>query len=76
MFHFFLVPIVCAVSETVPFATGPTNGSYNHLEKITYSCNIGYEMQSGDLERICQDDGTWSGSPVVCGLYWFLEFLA
>ncbi|XP_071123961.1 sushi, von Willebrand factor type A, EGF and pentraxin domain-containing protein 1-like [Mytilus edulis] len=60
------VPIVCTVSETVPFATGPTDGSYNYLEKITYSCNIGYEMQSGDLERICQDDGTWSGIPLVC----------
>ncbi|CAG2201371.1 CSMD [Mytilus edulis] len=60
------VPVVCTVSETVPFATGPTDGSYNYLEKITYSCNIGYEMQSGDLERICQDDGTWSGIPPVC----------
>ncbi|XP_052076547.1 sushi, von Willebrand factor type A, EGF and pentraxin domain-containing protein 1-like isoform X2 [Mytilus californianus] len=59
-------PIVCTVSETVPFVTGPTNGSYNYLDKITYSCNIGYEVQSGNLERTCQDDGSWSGSPLVC----------
>ncbi|XP_063416134.1 sushi, von Willebrand factor type A, EGF and pentraxin domain-containing protein 1-like [Mytilus trossulus] len=59
-------PIVCIVPETVDFATGPADGSYNYLNKITYSCNRGYEVQSGNLERSCQDDKTWSGSPPVC----------
>ncbi|XP_063414427.1 complement factor B-like [Mytilus trossulus] len=50
----------------VPFATGPTDGSYNHMDNIIYSCNRGYEVQSGNLERSCQADGTWSGSTPVC----------
>ncbi|XP_071126485.1 uncharacterized protein [Mytilus edulis] len=58
--------IVCTVSGMVPFATGPTDGSYNNMDTITYSCIPGYEVQSGNLERSCQADGTWSGSTPVC----------
>ncbi|CAG2230338.1 Neurogenic locus notch homolog protein 1 [Mytilus edulis] len=58
--------IVCTVSGKVPFATGPTDGSYNYMDTITYSCIPGYEVQSGNIERSCQADGTWSGSTPVC----------
>lgn len=59
--------IVCIVPITVKFAPGPTDGTYDYMETITYSCIPGYEVQSGDLERTCRDDGTWCGIPPVCG---------
>ncbi|VDI10144.1 Hypothetical predicted protein [Mytilus galloprovincialis] len=58
--------IPCTVSGKEPFTTGPTDGSYNYMDTITYSCNPGYEVQSGNRERTCQPDGTWSGSTLVC----------
>lgn len=66
--------IVCVVPKTVEFAIGPTDGRYNYMETITYSCILGYEIQSGDLERTCQADGTWCGIPPVCGMYFLLKF--
>lgn len=70
----FSASIVCTVPEPVDFATGPTDGRYNYLDKITYTCNRGYEgISSGNLERSCKDDKTWSGSPPVCGVYLFFN---
>ena len=31
----------------------------------TYACNTGYELISNKT-RMCQSDGSWSGSPVSC----------
>ncbi|VDI10141.1 Hypothetical predicted protein [Mytilus galloprovincialis] len=61
-----IVSVPCTVSGKEPFTTGPTDGSYNYMDTITYSCNPGYEVQSGNRERTCQPDGTWSGSTLVC----------
>ncbi|XP_052076769.1 fibropellin-1-like [Mytilus californianus] len=58
--------IACTVPGMVQFATEPTDKSFNNMETITYSCITGYEVQSGNLERSCQADGTWSGHPPVC----------
>ena len=34
------------------------------------SCAVGYRQISGDMLRVCHDNGTWSGSPPVCkGMY-------
>lgn len=79
MFEYYLcfdlsAQIVCIVPITVKFATGPTDGTYDYMETITYSCISGYEVQSGNLERTCRDDGTWCGIPPVCGKYLLLEF--
>ena len=40
--------------------SGPTLGSV-----ATYSCDTGYDL-IGDMERVCQDNGTWSGNQPVC----------
>ncbi|KAH9503167.1 hypothetical protein Btru_070147 [Bulinus truncatus] len=31
-----------------------------------YVCRAGYRVESGDLQRLCDANGTWSGSPPVC----------
>ena len=36
--------------------------SYNYKDAVKYTCHTGYEQDSGDFERICQSNGSWSGS--------------
>ena len=48
----------------------PANGSVNHpqttfMATATYSCNLGYIIE-GQTTRMCQVDGTWSGSAPTC----------
>lgn len=33
---------------------------------VVQKCSEGYNYASGDVERHCQDDGSWSGSPMTC----------
>ncbi|CAH1789735.1 unnamed protein product, partial [Owenia fusiformis] len=42
------------------------NGTYQAGSKITYSCDEGYGLESGDLERTCTLGGIWTGSPPLC----------
>ena len=37
----------------------------SYEDTCSFTCNIGYEL-TGSTERICQSDGSWSGSPVSC----------
>lgn len=32
---------------------------------VTYTCDIGYTLV-GNVERVCQSDGTWSGTRPEC----------
>ena len=34
-------------------------------DTCSFTCNTGYEL-TGSSERICESDGSWSGSPVSC----------
>ncbi|VDI54953.1 Hypothetical predicted protein [Mytilus galloprovincialis] len=52
--------------EPINFATITAETGKNYQDTITYACNRGYELKSGDLTRQCQDDKAWSGSPPVC----------
>ena len=56
-------------SVTCPRLSAPTNGSVR-LEgnrpgdKAVYSCDPGNVLKGG--ERVCLEDGTWSGVPSEC----------
>ena len=41
--------------------SGPSFGSI-----ATYTCNTGYIILMEDMERICQENGVWSGNQPVC----------
>ena len=55
--------------------TNPNNGRItcslgddevlSYEDTCSFTCNTGYEL-TGSTERICQSDGSWSGSPVSC----------
>ena len=52
-------------TATVAYYTGTTPGS-----TACFVCNenSGYELNTTTTTgRICQSDGMWSGSPIVCG---------
>ena len=55
--------------------TDPNNGMINcslgddgvpsYEDTCSFTCNTGYELTGSDT-RICQSDGSWSGSDVIC----------
>lgn len=78
---FFLVDLVkdyvwfLFIFHTVvmcPDLPSPPNADVQHpngpeyQSTAVYTCDNGYERSSGNLERTCEADGTWSGSEPVC----------
>ena len=56
-------------TATVAYYTGTTPGS-----RTCYVCDesSGYELNTTTTtNRVCQTDGMWSGSPIVCGMLTF-----
>ncbi len=39
---------------------------FTFSKKVTYSCDTGYEVLSGDDTRTCQANKTWTGQPIIC----------
>ena len=50
---------------TVAYYNGTTAGS-----RACFVCDesSGYELNTTINERVCLSDGTWSGSPIACGM--------
>jgi len=44
-----------------------SGSSYVYQAKVTYTCNSGYEVKSGNAQRTCGSNKAWSGSKPVCG---------
>ena len=53
-------------TATVAYYNGTTPGS-----TACFVCDRSseYELNSTITERVCQNDGTWSGSPITCGTF-------
>ena len=51
-------------TATVAYYTGTTTGS-----RACFACNesSGHALNTTTSERVCLSDGTWSGSPIICG---------
>ena len=52
-------------TATVAYYTGTTTGS-----RACFVCNESSEhaLNTTTNERVCLSDGTWSGSPIICGM--------
>ena len=48
--------------------TETKNVSYHEGDILTYICDEGYEIKSGDLKRTCGRDGKWTGTSPGCGM--------
>ncbi|XP_078689533.1 tyrosine-protein kinase SRK3-like [Branchiostoma floridae x Branchiostoma belcheri] len=49
-------------------SNGNISGGSSYGDVVTYYCDAGYEI-SGDEERTCQSDQTWSGTQPTCALF-------
>uniref|UniRef100_F6PWZ1 Uncharacterized protein n=1 Tax=Ciona intestinalis TaxID=7719 RepID=F6PWZ1_CIOIN len=62
----------CSV-VTCPVLPSPNHGRKScseenrYLSECQYVCDVGFDRH-GSENRVCQEDGTWSGSPVGCGI--------
>ena len=47
------------------------------VDQVEYSCDRDYELYSGRQLRLCQEDGTWSGSSPACrrNRFLFIKYL-
>ena len=63
----FVVAYTCPRPDTPGNATvNNPKDMYELMESVTYSCIYGYFLKSGDLDRKCQANGTFSGAPPTC----------
>ncbi|XP_071126659.1 CUB and sushi domain-containing protein 3-like isoform X2 [Mytilus edulis] len=58
--------VTCQNPSAASFASLETQTGSKYLDMITYKCNTGYELASGNLVRKCKEDKLWDGSPPVC----------
>lgn len=51
-----------------PPILGVINGTYNKWfgEEVTFECNPGHDVLSGDFNRTCQANQTWTGTRLEC----------
>ncbi len=79
-FSWILTGITCSKSAVssdiasngvIVYSSDSMTPPYDYGTTATYECNTGYEITSGDSERICTGDdgssvGEWSGSAAIC----------
>ena len=64
-FYFFLV-VTCIPDVVADSTKSPELAEHDYNTAVTYTCNTGYELTSGDLTRTCHADGSWTGTTPVC----------
>ncbi len=62
----------CVANPCAPNLTTPANGSVSRTsgatgDLATYGCSGGYTLV-GNATRVCQTDGTWSGTDATCAV--------
>jgi hypothetical protein len=65
--YFFYFQVKTCPSSDVPFATeSPASAFVNYNTAVTYTCDTGYEVTSGDTVRTCEASSVLSGTLPVC----------
>ena len=57
-------PVTCTTSAPANGTVSDTSVTYQG--QVNYGCNTGYQIGSGDAQRTCQADGTFSGAQPTC----------
>ena len=64
---FFLSVMKCSAPGINEFTITSTNTDVVPSTEVTYTCEFGYQLPTGDLgTRICQLGGTWPAPPPAC----------
>lgn len=58
--------IVSCGDPGVPNNAVRDGDTFLYEDIVTFTCNHGYYMSSGDRQRACQDTGLWSGEQPSC----------
>ena len=58
--------VTCAEPASVPDSSRSQEPPYYYHDDLTYTCDLGYELSSGDAIRNCTAGGTWSGTAPTC----------
>ena len=61
-----ILVVTCVLDEVSNSTKSPDQATYDYLTNVTYTCNIGYELTSGDVTRTCQANGRWTGTVPIC----------
>ena len=65
--HSLLSVIRCTAPPIPPHASSnQIQIIYNYDDIIDYTCDTGYVVLSGNVSRVCLEDGNWSGDPISC----------
>lgn len=60
--------INCSIPEDIQHGTKTLTGT-TYGNTVTYSCNLGYTRQYGDMTRSCSETGRWTGISPSCGAF-------
>ena len=60
----YMTGVSCGSPEDV--INGNHSGGHLFGDKVNYYCYAGYHMTSGDRQRACQSNKTWSGQLPSC----------
>ena len=56
----------CIGQNSTFMTSDPTRLLYDFGDLVAYTCFLGYNYSSGDLQRTCQTDGSWTGTLPEC----------
>ncbi|KAK7100185.1 sushi, von Willebrand factor type A, EGF and pentraxin domain-containing protein 1-like isoform X2 [Littorina saxatilis] len=59
------VPVTCGTPPTISHALPPRASTYNAGDTMSYTCELGYEVEGG-ATLICDNDGSWAGIYPQC----------
>ena len=58
--------VTCSEPASVPDSSRSEEPPYYYSDDLTYTCDLGFELSSGDAIRTCTASGTWSGAAPTC----------
>ena len=62
----FLLVVTCNEVVIAHSSKDPDLATYNYTDIVNYTCDTGYELTAGILQRMCTASGTWAGTAPTC----------